>query len=145
LSEALHDLAIGHTVAPAPALFVCTHNSARSQLAAMLWRAIVGEPATSAGTHPADRVHPGAVAAARRAGLALDRARPRALAETGPHPDIVVTVCDQAHEELDPDHEWLHWSIPDPVRGGSPAAFDATVAVLRERIESLAGAGEAVR
>jgi ArsR family transcriptional regulator, arsenate/arsenite/antimonite-responsive transcriptional repressor / arsenate reductase (thioredoxin) len=49
-------------------VFVCSHNSARSQLAAALWRVEVGGEAESAGTHPADRVHPGAVAAARRFG-----------------------------------------------------------------------------
>ncbi|HNH97055.1 MAG TPA: helix-turn-helix domain-containing protein, partial [Microthrixaceae bacterium] len=48
------------------ALFVCTHNSARSQLAAATWRSVVGTRAWSAGTHPAERVHPGAVAAAER-------------------------------------------------------------------------------
>ena len=55
-----------------PILFVCTHNSARSQLAAALWTATTGREALSAGTQPATRVHPGAVAAAARAGLVLD-------------------------------------------------------------------------
>ena len=53
-------------------LFVCTTNSARSQLAAGLWTATTGAPAVSAGTHPADRVHPAALAAARPR-----RSRPR--------------------------------------------------------------------
>ncbi|MEL6894350.1 MAG: helix-turn-helix domain-containing protein, partial [Actinomycetota bacterium] len=57
-----------------PVVFVCSHNSARSQLAAALWSARTGEPATSAGTHPAERVHPGAIAAARRIGLDLSEA-----------------------------------------------------------------------
>ena len=39
-------------------VFVCTHNSARSQLAAALCRSRIGSPVTSAGTHPAPRVHP---------------------------------------------------------------------------------------
>src|SRR6185369_12897463 len=47
-------------------VFVCTHNSARSQLAAALWNDTSPIPATSAGTHPAPAVHPGAIAAARR-------------------------------------------------------------------------------
>src|SRR6516164_5432121 len=47
-------------------LFVCTANSARSHLAAALWRQASPVPATSAGTHPADAIHPGAVGAARR-------------------------------------------------------------------------------
>jgi hypothetical protein len=54
-------------------------------------------------------------------------------------PRLVVTVCDQAHEELDPPDHWLHWSIPDPVRVGTAAAFDATVDRLRERVVALAG------
>ena len=43
-------------------LFLCGHNSARSQLAAALWMARTGLPASSAGTHPARRVHRGAIA-----------------------------------------------------------------------------------
>ena len=61
------------------ALFVCTANSARSQLAASLWTATTGAPAASAGTHPAAAVHPGALAAARRAGLDLGDAKPTSL------------------------------------------------------------------
>src|SRR5438270_2804016 len=55
-------------------VFVCTHNSARSQLAAALWRHRTGEPVASAGTRPATRVHPRAVRISRRHGLALDPA-----------------------------------------------------------------------
>jgi protein-tyrosine-phosphatase len=62
-----------------PALFIGTANSARSQLAAALWRALTDAPATSAGIHPAGRVHPGAVAAARRAGVDLADAAPQSL------------------------------------------------------------------
>ena len=62
--DALHGLVPGRAVPPARALFVCTRNSARSQLAAALWRSLAGAPAESAGTHPADRVHPGAITAA---------------------------------------------------------------------------------
>jgi ArsR family transcriptional regulator, arsenate/arsenite/antimonite-responsive transcriptional repressor / arsenate reductase (thioredoxin) len=117
-------------------LFVCSHNSARSQLAAALWRTRTGEVATSAGTHPADRVHPGAVAAAARAGLDLSDAEPRVL-DADEHADLVVTVCDQAHEELDPEPGWWHWSLPDPVEDGRPAAFDAVVADLDDRIRAV--------
>ena len=127
----------GCRMAPQRALFVCTRNSARSQIAAALWRSIVGESADSAGTHPADRVHPGAIAAARRAGLDLTGARPRALDDIAVLPGVVVTVCDQAHEELAPGHDWLHWSIADPVTSGTRAAFDGAVAELRDRIELL--------
>src|SRR6478609_5399594 len=57
-------------------VFVCTANSARSQLAAARWNAISPVPAASAGTHPAARVHPRAVTAGRRHGLRLGRAKP---------------------------------------------------------------------
>ena len=49
----------------------------------------------------------------------------------------MITVCDQAHEELDPPDDWLHWSIPDPVAAGTAKAFDATVDELRDRIGAL--------
>ena len=117
-------------------LFLCSHNSARSQLAAALWTARTGQPADSAGTHPAARVHRGAVAAARRAGLDLSAAVPRHVEEIGPNAQV-VTVCDRAHEELEPDLTWWHWSIPDPVETGTPEAFDAVVADLDARIRTI--------
>lgn len=118
-------------------LFVCSHNSARSQLAAALWNARTDGVATSAGTHPADRVHPGAVAAASRFGLDLSAAEPRVLVQADHGSDLVVTVCDQAHEELDPRPDWWHWSLPDPVDDGRPAAFDAVIDQLDERISAV--------
>lgn len=117
-------------------LFVCSHNSARSQLAAALWTARTGEVAASAGTHPADRVHPGAVAAASRAGLDLSQAVPHMLGNTSDR-GVVVTVCDRAHEELTPEPEWWHWSLPDPVADGRDEAFDAVIADLDKRISAV--------
>ena len=137
LPAGLGDLAPGRIVAPEPALFVCSANSARSQLAAALWRDLTGEPAESAGTHPADQVDPGAIAAARRAGIDIRDAKPRQLAAVDAFPALVVTVCDRAHEELDVDGTWLHWSIPDPVPAGTRAAFDATVTTLGDRIRAV--------
>jgi ArsR family transcriptional regulator, arsenate/arsenite/antimonite-responsive transcriptional repressor / arsenate reductase (thioredoxin) len=134
MRNSLPDLSPGRKVVPARALFVCTRNSARSQLAAALWRSLTGAPAESAGTHPATRVHPGATAAAKRAGLDISGSIPRTLDRVGKLPGIVVTVCDQAHEELAPDDSWLHWSVPDPVAVGSRAAFDAALAEISERI-----------
>jgi protein-tyrosine-phosphatase/DNA-binding transcriptional ArsR family regulator len=128
--------AAGHRPARS-ALFVCTRNSARSQLAAALWSQLTDQPAESAGTHPGDRVHAGAVAAARRAGLDLTDARPKRLDEVEARPDLVVTVCDRAHEELDPGPDWLHWSVSDPVPTPTKAAFDATVGELHRRISAL--------
>jgi protein-tyrosine-phosphatase/DNA-binding transcriptional ArsR family regulator len=139
LRDSLRDLSPGRRIAPGRALFVCTRNSARSQLAAALWRSLTGAPAESAGTHPAARVHPGAIAAAKRTGMDITGSIPRTLDRVGKLPSIVVTVCDQAHEELAPDDTWLHWSVPDPVTNGNRAAFDAALAELRERIGVMIG------
>ena len=123
--------------APRRVLFVCSHNSARSPLAAALWQRATGRPAVSAGTDPAGRVHPGAVAAARRSGVDLGDVAPQHINAVANQSDLIITVCDQAHEELEPTHEWLHWSVPDPVPTGSAAAFDAARDDLQRRIETL--------
>ena len=118
-------------------LFVCTANSARSHLAAALWRRASTVPAVSAGTRPAARIDPGAIAAARRHRLPLPRLRPRHLSDVRHDGDLVVTVCDMAREELG-GQAAVHWSVPDPVRVGDPASFDAAVAELTRRVERLA-------
>lgn len=138
-AERLAELTPRHQVEPAPAMFICTANSARSQLAAALWRDLTGSAADSAGTHPAPHVHPGAVAAAARAGVDLGGAEPRELTPDTPVPRLVITVCDRAHEEMPTGRSWWHWSIPDPVPIGTDAAFDATVRELRERIGAVLG------
>jgi ArsR family transcriptional regulator, arsenate/arsenite/antimonite-responsive transcriptional repressor / arsenate reductase (thioredoxin) len=118
-------------------LFVCTTNSARSHLAAALWRRASGVPAASAGTHPAPAIDPGAIAAARRHRLPLPRLRPRHISEVQQDDDLVVTVCDMAREELR-HRAAVHWSVPDPVPAGDPASFDAAISDLSRRIERLA-------
>ena len=135
--ESLRRLTPGRPMTPGRALFVCTRNSARSQLAAALWRSIAHAPADSAGTDPAPRVHPGAIAAGTRAGLDLGDATTRRLDQVGRLPRLVITVCDQAHEEIAPDDSWLHWSIADPVATRRRSAFDDALAELRERIAAL--------
>jgi protein-tyrosine-phosphatase/DNA-binding HxlR family transcriptional regulator len=129
------------TVSVRRLLFVCTANSARSQLAAALWNDRHAVPAESAGTKPAPRVHPEAVRAAERTGIDLSRARPRSLDDVVGEPDMIVTVCDRAHEHLRraaPARSHLHWSIPDPADGGGPAAFDDALVRLSARVETLA-------
>jgi len=137
--QALAGLVPGSSVAIGKPLFVCTHNSARSQLAAALWQCLTGVAADSAGTAATHRVHPGAVAAGRRIGLDLAGARPRRIEDVEEIPALVITVCDRAHEELDPGTGWLHWSIVDPVPIGTRAAFDAARDELSNRISVLAG------
>jgi ArsR family transcriptional regulator, arsenate/arsenite/antimonite-responsive transcriptional repressor / arsenate reductase (thioredoxin) len=117
-------------------LFVCTANSARSHLAAALWRRASALPAASAGTHPAARVEPGALAAARRHHLPVRRLRPRHIGDVRQDGDLVITVCDLAHEEL--GHQAaMHWSVPDPVPAGDPAGFDQALAELSDRVDRL--------
>lgn len=123
--------------APSRVVFVCTANSARSHLAAALWRRASHVPSTSAGTHPADRIDPGAIDVAGRHDLPLPRLRPRDLADVIGEGDLVITVCDLAHEEPGVPHE-LHWSIPDPVRVGTDAAFDTVYDEIEGRVRALA-------
>ncbi len=118
-------------------LFVCTANSARSHLAAALWRRASTLPAASAGTHPATCIEPGAIAAARRHHLPLRRLRPRHISDVRHDDDLVITVCDMAHEELGAQAA-VHWSVPDPVPAGDPASFDAALAELSHRVDHLA-------
>ena len=118
-------------------LFVCTANSARSHLAAALWHQASNVPAASAGTHPAAAIDPGAIAAAGRHRLPLPRLRPRHISDVRHDGDLVVTVCDRAHEELR-GATAMHWSIPDPVPAGDPGSFDAALAQLADRVARLA-------
>lgn len=134
---ALHGLTPGRVERASRVVFVCTANSARSQLAAALWSAHSSIPASSGGTHPAERIDPGAVAAADRHSLDLPDEPPRALDAVVTDSDFVVTVCDNAHEELGVTGH-LHWSIPDPVRVGSVDAFDTAYDELERRIIQLA-------
>jgi protein-tyrosine-phosphatase/DNA-binding HxlR family transcriptional regulator len=124
---------------PERVLFVCTHNSARSHLAAALWERLIGTRAESAGTHPAGAVHPGAVAAADRAGLSIAANTPRGLSQVDTRGAQVITVCDLAHEETPLGSRWWHWSTPDPVPVNTPQAFDDALDRLRNRISNLGG------
>ncbi len=139
ITEALDVIRPSVEMAPSNVLFICSMNSARSQIAAALWTQCTGSQAQSAGTHPAPQVHPGAVAAAQRAGLDLRSAVPRALGDVKQLPPIVITVCDQAHEEIGSAMQWPHWSISDPVVRGTKSAFDEGVSEIRARIQASVG------
>lgn len=131
------------TAMPAPrVVFVCTHNSARSQLAAALWSRRSPVPVASAGTHPAPRVHRRAVKVAHRHGLSLDGAKTTQAGDVLRPEDLVVAVCDSAYEELGPAPDRLHWSVPDPVRVDTDAAFEHAYEDLDERVDRLVSAVE---
>lgn len=139
---------------PAPAdtrpsvLFVCTHNSARSQMAEALLRARHGERwrAASAGTE-ARGVHPLATAALVAAGVDASGLTSKTVDEAGPGPwDVVVTVCDSAREACPyvPAARRLHHAFADPsaVDGGDAerlAAFAATRDALAAWIDATFG------
>ena len=136
--EALDGVGLVGASVPLPGrvLFVCTANSARSQLAAALWRRASAVPAASAGTHPAPAVAPGALRAARRHHL-TGLGTPLALDLVRAPGDFVVTVCDSAHEETG-DLADSHWSVPDPVPAGADEAFETALAELGRRVADLA-------
>ncbi len=119
-------------------LFVCTANSARSQLAVAIWKQLSNTPATSAGTHPGPRIHPRAFAVAARHGLHIDRNHPKPLEDVLHDDDVIVAVCDNAHEELSHTLPRLHWSIPDPVPANTNAAFERAYTDLNRRVHHLA-------
>lgn len=118
-------------------LFVCTANSARSHLAAALWRRASEVPAVSAGTHPAPAIDPGAIAAAQRNRLPLPRSRPQHIRDVRHDGDLVISVCDLAHEELGAAIA-VHWSVPDPVPDSDPDSYDEVLAELSRRVGQLA-------
>lgn len=131
-------------------VFVCTANSARSQLAAATWHRITSIPVDSAGTHPADRVHPRAIEVARRHRLDLGNATTRSVQNVrrldadGESRSLLVAVCDNAHEELLRDGgqrrgpDWLHWHIPDPAPVNTDEAFEDAYTQISERVSRLA-------
>jgi protein-tyrosine-phosphatase/DNA-binding transcriptional ArsR family regulator len=131
---------------PAPAqpasrlVFVCTANSARSQIAATLWRRSSTVPAASAGTHPAAHVDSGAVEVAARHLTPLQEEQPRSIDDVLQADDLLITVCDNAHEELAQRGgvTALHWSVPDPVRVGTATAYDKAYDELTRRVTDLA-------
>ena len=131
---------------PKRVLFLCTHNSARSQMAEGLLRAL-GHGAFesfSAGTE-ATRVRPEAIAAMRELGIDISGQASKTLTQFLGEPfDEVITVCDQANEScpvFPGARNRRHWSIDDPsrVQGSEEerlAAFRRARDELRRRIET---------
>jgi protein-tyrosine-phosphatase len=133
-------LGAGQLARPRKVAFVCSQNSARSQLAESFWRTISNIPVVSGGTHPAGRVHPVAVAVGRRHGLDLAAARPRLAADVLSGDELVIAVCDRAYEDL--DSQPLHWSIPDPALAENSDAFEGAYDDISGRIARLAASFE---
>ena len=126
-------------------LFLCTHNSARSQMAEGLLRQLGGNrfEAYSAGTE-ATHVRPLAIRAMHELGIDISGQQSKTLERYVDQPfDKVITVCDQANEACPVffgARERLHWSFPDPssARGSEDeqlAVYRQVRDAIRERIE----------
>ncbi|HEV3312698.1 MAG TPA: hypothetical protein VG815_19475 [Chloroflexota bacterium] len=127
-------------------LFLCTHNSGRSQMAEGITRHL-GRGAVkvfSAGSSPR-AVHPDAVAALARLGIDISAQRSKSMDEfAGERFDYVVTVCDNVREScpIFPDTvQRIHWSFADPSTITDPdarrVAFDQVAEDLVERVGQL--------
>jgi arsenate reductase len=98
-------------------LFVCLHNAGRSQMSEALFRQAAGErhAARSAGTAPADRVHPEVVEAMRELGVDLsDRTPQRLTRELAEWADTIVTMGCGDECPYIPGKRYLDWDLPDP-------------------------------
>jgi len=116
-------------------LFLCTHNSARSQMAEGLLRHLAGDrfEAASAGTE-ATSVRPEAVAVMAELGADISGQESKTLGRYVDQPfDFVVTVCDDANEAcpfFPGAKNRLHWSLPDPSQ--SAGNEEERLAVFRQ-------------
>jgi ArsR family transcriptional regulator, arsenate/arsenite/antimonite-responsive transcriptional repressor / arsenate reductase (thioredoxin) len=133
--------------APARVLFLCTGNSARSQLAQAICEQMAGGAVTavSAGSHPRP-LHPNAIRIMHEDGIDISGRQPTHLSVfAGQRFDYVISLCDRLREicpEFPGSPEVIHWSIPDPGAGGGGdagtyPAFRAVAADLRTRIGFL--------
>jgi protein-tyrosine-phosphatase len=128
-------------------LFLCTGNSARSQIAEAFLEDLTDRQVEtfSAGSHP-KTLHPHAVRVMAARGIDISGRRAKHLNEfAGRRFDVVVTLCDRVREVC-PEYagapEMLHWSVPDPARDGDAdektyAAFERTAAEVQQRVRFL--------
>ena len=128
-------------------LFLCTGNSARSQMAEALCERLSGGAvsAVSAGSHPKP-LHANAIRVMREHGIDLAGRRSKHLSEFSARRfDYVISLCDRVREvcpEFPGGPELIHWSIPDPAREPGTdeetlPAFERTAAELSARIGFL--------
>jgi arsenate reductase len=114
-------------------LFVCVRNAGRSQMAAALLERIAGDEVRvlSAGTQPADDVHPNVVTAMREVGIDLSEARPRRLEDDAVREaDVVITMGCGDECPFYPGRRYEDWELPDPA--GKPVE---EVRAIRDEIE----------
>ena len=121
-------------------LFVCTQNAGRSQMSQALFEQIANgqHESRSAGTRPAEHVHPVVVAAMREQGIDLSARRPQKLTdELGEWADVVVTMgCGDACPYI-PGKKYIDWDLTDP----ADRPLDAVRAIrdqINTRVKQLA-------
>jgi arsenate reductase len=123
----------------ATVLFICLQNAGRSQISAALFeRAARGRHrALSAGTTPAERVHPEVVEAMREVGIDLSDRTPRPLTrDLAEQADVVVTMgCGDACPYI-PGKRYVDWDLPDPA-GRPPSEVRATRDQIAARVQEL--------
>lgn len=128
-------------------LFLCTHNSARSQMAEGFLRAIAGDrfESLSAGTE-VTRVNPFATEVMSERGIDVSRQRSKHIDEfTDRDIDFLITVCDAANEAcpyFPRAKTRIHWSFPDPSRAGAGdderrEAFRSVRDAIEERVRGF--------
>lgn len=123
-------------------LFVCSANSARSQMAEGWARKLAptGVEVWSAGTRPAG-VNPLAVEVMQERGVDISGQRSKSLSEVPAEADYVITLCAEADAEcphLRARRERLAWHLPDPAQaGGSEEEEREAFRTARDRIEGL--------
>lgn len=137
----MHGARDGERNEKARALFVCTHNSARSQMAEGLLRHLAGDrfEAFSAGTE-ATRVRPEAISAMNDLRIDISGQESKTLDRYLGEPfDYVITVCDEANEAcpfFPGAKERLHWSLPDPSQAdGADEERLEVFRVVRDRLK----------
>jgi protein-tyrosine-phosphatase len=123
----------------ATVLFVCMHNAGRSQMSQALFERAAGgrHTALSAGTTPAERVHPEVVEVMRELGVELADRRPRPLTrELAEQADVVVTMgCGDACPYV-PGKRYVDWELADP-KGRPLEEVRATRDEIERRVDAL--------
>lgn len=121
-------------------LFVCTQNAGRSQMSeALFQRAVNGRhKARSAGTHPADRIHPVVAESMREVGIDLGSHRPQALTDDlSIWADVVVTMGCGDECPFIPGKRYVDWDLVDPA--DQPLDVVRTIRDdIRARVDDLA-------
>ena len=123
----------------ATVLFVCLHNAGRSQMSQALFeRAAAGKHAAlSAGTTPAEHVHPEAIEVMRELDIELSDRRPQLLTrELAEQADVVVTMGCGDECPYIPGKRYIDWDLPDP-KGRPLAEVRATRDEIASRVSAL--------